>query len=313
MSIVSNTQILLNNADLDYDAKDFLVRMIIYGFILGLGMGLIFINYSLLYTVIAWIISFVLLEVVMYGLLLMTSNSRIFQIESLLADFLSLMSSNIRSGLTPDRALLLSARKEFGPLSKEIDKAAKGMIAGKSFEDAFMEMTERIRSEMFSKTVRLIVEGVKSGGNLADLLEETALDIRKFGAIRKEISATVLTYELFVFAAVVFGAPLLYSVATFLIRIISDMRADMNISSDTSTYLPLIQGTSTVSPELVFTFSLIAITVTAFFGSLTAGVISKGKESEGFVYIPILISLGLVIFFIGSFIMDTIMSSFFMV
>ena len=104
------------------------------------------------------------------------ANKRVAVIEELLPDFLSIMSSNIRSGLTYDRALLLSARKEFGPLSKEVDRAAKEVISGKTLPDALMGMTTRVRSESFAKTMRLIVEGVRSGGKLADFAGGAAID-----------------------------------------------------------------------------------------------------------------------------------------
>ncbi len=193
-------------------------------------------------------------------------------------------------------------------MKREIDNAAKATISGTPFPDAFMNMTKNVESEVFSKTIRLIVEGVKSGGNLADLLENTALDIRRFGAIRKEVAATALMYELFMFAAAGIGAPLLYSVSNFLITIVSEMRGKISISTSASDYLPFVSSNSLVSPETVFWFSLVAISITAIFGSLTAGVISKGKESEGITFIPVIVVISLAVFFIGGIVLRMLLS-----
>ncbi len=313
--IMKEVRMLLNLCDLDYDPADFIIKMLIYGLGFAIGVGLIFFNYSIDIAFLAGEVTFFVFEIFIFALLIVTANRRTAVIEETLPDFLGIMASNIRSGITYDRALLLSARKEFGPLAKEIDKAAKETIAGKPLTEALMDMTNRIRSEIFSKTIRLIVEGVNSGGKLADLLENTALDIRRFSAIRKEVSATVLIYQLFMFAAAAVGAPLLYAVANFLIKIVSTMRQKIgvNITAEASAQLPFFKATSVVSPELIFLFSIFAIVITAFFGALAAGVISRGKESEGFSYIPILLIVSLGVFFIVGFLLETLLKGLFFV
>ena len=185
------------------------------------------------------------------------------------------------------------------------------LIRGKPFTESFMEMTKRIQSETFAKTVRLIVEGTRSGGNLSELLGNTALDIRRFKSIRKEVSATVLVYQLFVFAAAGFGGPALYSVALFLIKMVSRLKGKIQINADIASQMPLLHGTSTINIETVFLFAIGSITVTSFFGSLTAGVIGKGKESEGIIYIPILLFVSYLVFFLGKFILENMLSGLF--
>lgn len=316
INIISEVQLLLNMCDLQYRARHFITQMLLYGLLVGIGVGLIFYDPGAVeISVGIGLVVFIVFEAGTYAILLLISNKRAAMIEGSLPDFLSIMASNVRSGLTPDRALLLSARKEFGPLAREIDRAAKETIVGKPITDALMGMTGRIRSEMFSKTMRLIVEGINSGGNTADLLENTALDIRRFGAIRKEVAATVLVYQLFMFAAVAFGAPLLYSVTTFLIKVISQTREriGVDITAEAASSLSFFSSSTIISPELVFIFSLAAIGITTFFGSLTAGVISKGKESEGLPYLPILLLVALGLFFLTRFFLETVFSELFFV
>ncbi len=314
MSLEEKTKTLLYTCDLNYNAKEFLINVAIFGILFGLGISLLFFNGSTSMFFLIFFCSLIVFELVIFGALFTTSNKRISMIEDCLPDFLTLMSSNIRSGLTPDRALILSARKEFGPLTKEIDRAAKATLTGTPFTEAFMEMARRVPSETLSKTIRLIVEGVHSGGNLAELLEATALDIRRFEAIKKEVSATVLIYKLFVFAAVAFGAPLLYAVSNFLIGMVADMKSKTGVSSEElSAYVPLMKGSAVISPELVFYFSIAALFVTAVFGALTAGVVSKGKESEGFSSIPFLLFIAFAIFFLGKLFLEISLKGMFMV
>ncbi len=309
--IVAHIRSLLYACDLRYDASDFILRILLYGVGFGIGTGLVFFNESLDFSFsLGFLVTFLFVAIT-YSLLLVTANKKTTMIEEALPDFLSFMASNIRSGVTYDRALLLSARSEFGPIAREIDYAAKQTLAGKPLSDALMEMTTRVRSEMFAKTIRLIVQGFNSGGNLSELLESTAHDIRRFGAIRKDVSATVLVYQLFMFSAAAIGAPLLYSVTSFLIQVISDTRAKVGtgITAESAQGLPFFGTSNAISPELIVSFSIVAIIITAFFSALAAGVISKGKESQGISYIPALLAIGLFLFFAGRVILNLLLGN----
>ena len=75
-------------------------------------------------------------------------------------DALHLISSNLRSGLTIDQALILSARPEFGPLQKEIYKVGKDITLGVPIEKALTEFGSKIKSEKLQKTIQLIITGL---------------------------------------------------------------------------------------------------------------------------------------------------------
>src|SRR3990167_8745149 len=102
------------------------------------------------------------------------TSARIKKIEDVFPDFLQLMASNLRAGMTIDRAMLLSARPEFAPLDSEILNVGKDITTGKSVESALLGMSKRIKSEKIDKTIFLIISGIRAGGNLAILLEQTA-------------------------------------------------------------------------------------------------------------------------------------------
>ena len=86
------------------------------------------------------------------------------------------MSSNLRAGLTIDRAMLLSSKEEFYPLNEEILKAGKDIATGKSVEFALLEMSKRINSNKIDKTILLIISGIKADLNSpAALLNDSFL------------------------------------------------------------------------------------------------------------------------------------------
>jgi flagellar protein FlaJ len=311
MGIFSRIGELLAASDINYQAEEFTAKIMLVAGAFGILMGFVFPAWDVASQSAVVFVSSATFIACVYGLLVVTASQRIALVEDILPDFLSIMASNIRSGMTYDRALLLSSRKEFGPLSREIDRAAKEALAGKPLPTALMGMAERIRSETLSKTVRLIVEGIKSGGNLADLLESTAFDIRRFAAIRKEVSATVLTYQLFMLAAAAIGAPLLYAVTTLLVQTTSQLRTKVGLSADVSANLPFFSNTSLISPETIFLYSIVALAITGFFGALASGVVSKGKESEGYPYVPVVMVAAYCIFFVARIFMSTVFATMF--
>lgn len=241
------------------------------------------------------------IHIAAYAQLLLASNSRAAKVEDVLPDFLSLVASNIRAGLTSDKALIVSAREEFGPLTKAIYKAGKSSVTGMPLDQVMMQMCEYINSPVLRKTIMLIVEGMQSGGDLADLLERTALDIRKFRSVRKEVNSIILNYELFILAAVTLGAPLLYSVSTFLVDIMLKIKSKISISSDSASMLSgqvgIFKGKLLLTPDAVAFFASVAIVVTVFFGCMAVGVMTTGRRVDGLKYFPVLALVGLGILF----------------
>ncbi|MFH8132343.1 MAG: type II secretion system F family protein, partial [Candidatus Aenigmatarchaeota archaeon] len=132
----------------------------------------IFGNIILIFSLVTFIATHLIIDLV----LVLIGDKKGSFAESVLPDALQLMAANIRSGLTPDKALLFSARPEFGVLEKEIRVAASKAIAGEPFEDALSSLVSRIKSRIVNRTFNLIFEGMKKGGEIARLLEQTAED-----------------------------------------------------------------------------------------------------------------------------------------
>ena len=200
-------------ADVAVDHRKFLGFAFSFGialaFAVAMDLFLVF-DYNPLYGFAATFAGF---DILLYVILFLMAQGRSKFIEDVLPDALQLMSSNIRAGITTDRALLLSARPEFGPLSKEIALAGKRIFAGGVVEDELVDMTKRIRSKVLERTVYLIVQSIKSGGELGRLLIQTADDLRNQESIRKEIEATVLVYSILILFSVGLAAPFLWKIS----------------------------------------------------------------------------------------------------
>jgi pilus assembly protein TadC len=224
-------------------------------------------------------------------------DGRARQAEGALPDALQMMASNIRAGMTPDVALLLSARSEFGSISTEIRKAAKDAMTGKTLEESLLKISKRISSKTLSRTFNLIVEGMRSGGSLASLLEETSMDLRNAMMLMREIKANVMAYFVFILMAVGLGAPMLFGVSMTMVEVMTQMTSKITIPEGASGIMTMKQTEEPLNVEFINMFSIAAIGITVFFGSMTLGVIEAGKELDGLKYILFLAILTYGIFF----------------
>jgi flagellar protein FlaJ len=251
------------------------------------------------------------LAIFFYMVLLLLSSKRASFAEKVLPDLLLLTASNIRAGMPPDEAFLSSARPEFGPLSGEIKRAGKSILSGQSFENAFDRITEHINSGVLKRIVSLILDGIRSGGEISKLLEESANELRSMESLKKMISANVKSYIIFIFFAAGLGAPMLYGISTVLIDTVVNLGSSIVVPELPSTGYELLSlsGFSTQGIDTGFfvNFAYISMLITSFFGGLALGLIETGEQKSGLKYIPLLIALNFLVFlavraFTGNFI-----------
>ena len=290
---------LLVYADLKTEPRRFLGFILFFGFGLALGGALLLGRLIPMPLLLLFILLFVFFEAAAYFYLLLRADTKARIVEGVLPDALQLMASNLRAGLTTDRALLLSARPEFGPLQHEINEVGKKITMGDDISTSLMLMTERIRSEHLRKTLLLIVVGLKSGGELASLLEQTAENLRQQRFVEEKIRSSVMMYVFFIFAAVAIGSPLLFGLSSFLVEVLKSNISSLSLPETSySSSMPLSFSEVSLSSEFVMFFSIISLVTSSVMGSFILGLIGKGKETRGIRYIPILILISLGMFFL---------------
>ncbi|MCK4634721.1 MAG: type II secretion system F family protein [Candidatus Aenigmarchaeota archaeon] len=273
----------------------FFISYLFFGFYMAFGLG---------------ILSFVGFQTFLYIILVLVMDARTKQIEEVLADALQLMSANVRAGMTLDRAIWLSARPEFGPLEDEIKLFGNEVLGGVTMIDALRNIKNRVNSNLLDRTLNLMEEGVKSGGEMAHLLDETALDIRKIQIMRREIRSNVIMYSMFIMFASVLGAPLLFAVSVYFIEMIGGFWQETatDVPSQMSSGLMQMTGPQ-VDPTEMMMFSVACIILTTVFGALIIGLIQTGKEKRGLKYIPLLTGSGVAVFFLVRFAITSLFGS----
>ncbi|MFQ3275172.1 MAG: Flp pilus assembly protein TadB [Candidatus Nanohaloarchaea archaeon] len=234
-----------------------------------------------------------------YLIVSIAAERRKNEIENVLPDALLLISANLKSGVSIDKAFLMSARDEFGPLAEELRLTAMEMFSGEPVEDSLMEMEDRVKSELFKETLKLLVDGIQSGGNTAQLLESSAEDIRNSLELQQEINSNIRMYVIFILMAAVVGAPLLFSISVYMSETTANMWSGTNIGDmQTGGELGLSFQAPEVNTAFFEQFSVMAIIAINFFAAIIISEIKNANVKEGAKYIPVMVTISVVLFFI---------------
>lgn len=225
--------------------------------------------------------------------------NRTLQLETVLPDFLQLASANISAGMPIDRALWYAVRPNFGVLAKEIEEVAKNTVAGEDLEKALLTFSKKYESKILKRSVNILLEGLRAGGEMADLLNKIAINIQETRLMRKEMAANVMTYVIFIGFASVAAAPFLYGLATLLLQIVTTIISNIDVGSTANSFGISIGGEVGIKLSDFKWFCVVMLIFTSTFSSMITSVIRKGNIREGLRFIPIFIIITLSLYFLS--------------
>jgi hypothetical protein len=269
--------------------------------------------------IVAWVLLLIVMLVFVYvsvtmlfsTYLIMRSDTRRNALEIALPDFLTLVASNIKAGMTLDQAMWYSAKPEFGLLSTEVKAVVKSSFSGQSMESALDTLASRFDSKVFTRTISLVKQASASGGELTEVLERTAEDVRNTSIMKKEIAASLILYEIFVIFASMVGTPFLFAVSQKLVEVFEKIAPRMpsgEVSAGAFGGLGSFKfsGPMITSAEF-FYFAIPTMIVTAATSSLIVSVIRTGTRSQGLKYFPFILGGSFLVYWF----VNTVLNAFF--
>lgn len=255
----------------------------------------IFNYFQIIYLIIAFFLFF-LIHLASYLLVYFKVEDRTKRIEEALPDFLQLISSNLKAGMTPFQALKHSSREEFGPLKEEISYATSRALGTGSFIEVLLTITKRVKSELFERSMKLFTTAMKSGGHLAVLLEELSRDMAETRSLKKELVTNTKTYSAFIMFTIVFGTPLLLSIGVRFVEMITEIQA--KVPEGVGFGVGFLVGEIAITAPFLTKVSVALLIITSLLASMLMGVIREGKAKTGFRRFPFIAIACIVIFII---------------
>jgi len=126
---------------------------------------------------------------------------RVHKIDNRFPDFVRDLAESRRAGMTFTKAIMYSSRGNYGVLTSEIQKIARQISWGSSVDNALNAFAKRVNTKLIRRTISLIIEASRSGGNVADVLEAASRDAREIKLIESERRASMLSYIAVIYVA----------------------------------------------------------------------------------------------------------------
>ncbi len=286
----------------EWAGKRIFLGMLLFaiGLLIPLSLGNYF-SLNLVYEkiflgIILGIILFVLTLLIYYLHLDYQIEDRRKRVENVLPDFLLLVSSNLRSGMTPFSAFRNSSREEFGPLAEEIKTITAKSLGIESFSSSLKELSKKINSRVLSESISFFSESMKSGGKLADLLEASAKDISETQELKKEMISSTKMYVMFVLFVIIVATPLLMSISVQFLEMISSIQAKQAVN-DSGVNLGFLSSQIAITPDFMTGLALILFLGNSVLSSLFIGILTEKKAKLGLRYFPLIFIAATVLFY----------------
>jgi len=276
------------------------------------------------------VIIFIVLIDVLIAAPYLKAVKRIEQIEISLPDALKQMSDTLKAGGTFEYALRGISSSEYGPLTEEMNLVLRRLEEGENLENSLRGFSRNVHSRMVDRAINIILDSISAGASLADILEEIADDIKANQRILHERRGSTLMQVLFMIAAGVFVSPFIFGL---ILSILSYMMIQSSVSmeGDVTCYDCYQNGTNCgpptrqqpnlcaeeasifcnpkdVAPEEFWSCSndsiMLAIVLYVLIETIAIGLmiamIRDGKITKSFIYIPVLLLVAYIVFFISS-------------
>ncbi len=209
---------------------------------------------------------------------------KIYKIDTIFPDFVRDLAESRRAGMTFTKAILFASRGNYGILTPEIQKISQQVSWGSSVTDALIAFSKRVNTRSIKRTISLIIEASKSGGNVADVLDVAAKDAREIKMLEAERKANMASYVVVIYVGMlVFLAIILILSTSFIPAMIGEGGQGMQ---------GVMGGGSAISQSQVTSVFFFAVIVQSFGSGFVAGVFEDGQLMAGIKHMFVMVLIG---------------------
>jgi len=219
-------------------------------------------------------------------------------LEIMLPDFLQVVASNLKGGMSFENSLWSAIKPRFALLANEMAEVSKKVMTGYDVHKALVELSEKYNSTMLRRAVDLIISELESGGNIAELIDKIVDNMKKTRNLKEDMAASAITYIIFISVIVIAIAPLLFSLSYSLLIIVSQFLSKMLTATTNIQSMPFQFGEVMIDPKHFRIFSLSALSVISLFSSMIVSIVEKGDIKGGIKYIPLFLAGSLIFYFL---------------
>jgi flagellar protein FlaJ len=232
-----------------------------------------------------FIIIGVIISTAVYGIYEFFRLRRVRKIDERFPDFVRDLAESRRAGMTFTKAIMYASKGNYGVLTDEIKKIAMQISWGSSVENALNAFAKRVNTKLTRRTISLIIEASRSGGNVADVLDAASKDAREIKLLESERRAGMLSY-----VAVIYVSMFVFLV---IIVILSKTLIPNMLTGEATGGVGI--GSSLRASEVTMLFFCAGILQCGFMG-IVAGVFEEGNLTAGVKHSFVMILVSWVVF-----------------
>jgi len=218
----------------------------------------------------------------MLGYPYLKAMERIGLIEEALPEALKQMADTLKAGATYEFALREVATAQYGPLSKEIELTLRKLEEGENLENSLSSFADNIDSRLVKRTIAIIVDSIKAGAGLADVLDEISDDVRELHRIGMERKSQTLMQVMFIATAGVFVAPLIFGFISTIVDLFITSTTVMEVSK-------IAQEQAVATKDFILLMIQIYMMIAVLANSAMISLMREGRIGKSIIYFPILL------------------------
>lgn len=261
-------------------------------FLTALGAALVvLVLLTLLVNFILGLVGFIVVFDLFFGYPMYLEEKRISLVEKHFPNAIREIAYLLKSGGTYEYAIREITSYDYGPLNDELETVLLRLEQGYNFEESLSIIGENVDSELIKKTIAIIIDSIKAGASLADILEDLAEDMRKLYKLDMDRKAKTILQVLFIFAAGAIIAPAIYG----LVLTIIDFLMSVTISSGLSDAVTIAnaEGVRKLLEGIITAF----VFIQSFASSFMIVVMRERKYSKLFLYLPLFLLCAYIAFY----------------
>lgn len=262
--------------------------------------------------VLAMILSIVVILLIYFYLNIKIYN-RTKQLEDKLVDYLTLVATNLKGGLSFEKSLWLSIKPDFGILAREIGLVSKKVMTGNDLSEALIEFSYKYDSPILRRSINLIIGEIESGGQIVEVIDKVIINLRKTRLLKEEMAASTVTYMIFIGSIVMVISPALFALSAQLLQIIISFASKIggSVSGQSAQgALPFTFNEIHIDSGEFQNFSMMAIGTIGVFSAFIISIIEKGDIKGGLKYVPLFVIVGLILYIIFSVVLQGVFENF---
>ena len=195
----------------------------------------------------------------------------------------------VRSGLALPRAVEEASQRDYGPISRELERAISMFILGASWEESLMSFAQHLRRPSALRLSTILIEAHQTGGRIIEVLKASVNLFSSLEEYREEQFSNMRPYIVTVYMAAIIFLAISHV-------ILYEFLAPLYQASTSATVEEpgLLTGVLNINyyTSILFWASIIE----SVFGGLIAGKMGEKSLSAGLLHSVILLAVTLVFF-----------------